>query len=194
MAFEDGLQLVSDELKAREYRGLVKVGVLPKWGRDGQPGEPEVCGYQAGWNPLQVHTFLAEAGDGETPNFTQILAGEEPQFLHRFTVALPVSIPPYPYRAKTGTPSADLSISKGAIRCGRFYWHDMMVEDGVMKTAGLDGLVGVARASAHSLKLARDMATQYARLLALQELQVRFDVGHAVDGALAMLEAREMRV
>jgi len=181
---------VSDELKALDYRGLVKVGVVPRWGRDGEPQEPEVVGYQAGWNFLQAHAFFAEAGDGETPPFSAVLAGATPEFLHRFTVALPVSIPPYPYRGEAGASSADLSISKGAVKCGKFYWHDMMVEDGNIKTAGLDGLVGVVRSSGQSLKLARDMAVSYASLLKLHELQFRVDGGCGVDAALAIREAK----
>ena len=64
----------------------------------------------------------------------------------------------------------------------------MMVEDGVAKTAGLDGLVGVVRASADSLTLARAQALNRARLFQLPELQVRVDVGHSVDQWLAEIE------
>ncbi len=63
-----------------------------------------------------------------------------------------------------------------------------LVEDGVVKTAALDGLVGVVRASANNLTLARGQALSYARLFTIPELQVRVDVGGSVDRWLATLE------
>lgn len=189
--FEVALQRVKDELKAREYRGLVKVGlqINPQ-----EPGEPVMVGYQAGWNFLQVHALLSEAGDEGTPSLTKILQGEEPQFLRRFTMALPMSIPPYPYRAAVGKPADSLPIPTAAVKSGRFYWHDMLVEGGVVMTAGLDGLVAVLRASADNFALVNNKLLAYGRLLALPQLQVRMDVGSQVEFFLGLLEERGMAV
>jgi len=191
--FEDALDRIKDELKAQGYRGLVKVGVLlkpPPEGDESEGPEAVVLGYQAGWNHLQTHALLAEAGDGGTPTITEALTGEaEPQLWHRFTVVVPVSIPPYPYRAASSERSANLPIPEPAVQCGKVFWHDMCVEDGVVKTAGLDGLVGVVRASADNLSLALAQVRGWAGLFRLPELQVRVDVGASVDHWLGQLES-----
>jgi len=191
-AFEVALERTKDELKAKGYRGLVKVGL--RLAPEGQPGEYEtsLVGFEAGWNFLQHHALLAEAGDYDTPNITSILNGAEPAFYHRFTVVIPVSIAPYPYHSDSKTDR--LPIPEGAIKCGHVFWHDMLVEDGVVRTAALDGLVGVVRASADSLMLARGRALAFAKLIALPELQVRVDVGEQVEGTLAFLEGRGLPV
>lgn len=189
--FEVALQRVKDELKARSYRGLVKVGIQidPE---DQQ--EPILVGYQAGWNFLQAHALLAEAGDAGTPSFSQILQGEEPQFCHRFTVVLPMSVPPYPHRAAVGQSADSLPIPPAAVKSGKFYWHDMAVVDGVVQTAGLDGLVAVVRASANSFRLVNNRLLAYGKLLDLPQLQVRLDVGNQVEFLLATLEERGLEV
>ena len=187
-AFEVALGRVKDELKARGYRGLVKVGITLRTDPEAGSLEPELIGYQAGWNFLQTHAVLAEAGDFGTPRLTEILQGATPTFHHRYTVAIPVSIPPYPNRAATAEAADRRLIPIEAVKCGHIYWHDMLIEDGVMQTAGLDGLVGVVRASANSLMLARTQALGFARLINLPQLQVRLDVSSEVDRVLAMLE------
>jgi hypothetical protein len=190
-AFEVALSGVKDELKAHSYRGLVKVGIQldPE-----EPGEPILVGYQAGWNFLQAHALLAEAGDAGTPSFSDILAGAEPQFAHRYTVALPMTIPPYPNRSAANKHADTLEIPAVAWKSGKFYWHDMAVVDGMVRTAGLDGLVAVVKASANSFRLTSNRLLSYGKLLDLPELQARLDVGSQVEFMLAMLEERGLEV
>ena len=186
--FEVALSRVRDELKARSYRGLVKVGLSIN--PEDPDGDPILVGYQAGWNFLQTHAFLAEAGDHGTPTLTQILQGAPPSLHHRYTVAIPVSIPPYPSEGKADS----VPIPPGAVKCGHVYWHDMLFEDGIMQTAGLDGMVGVVRASANNLLLAKSKALSFARLIALPQIQVRVDVGNSVDWWLGWLEEKGVAI
>ena len=180
---------LGDPLKSEGFRGLVRAGISldPKEPID---NEPELLGYQAGWNFLQMHAF---SGLLDAPNLTQLLEGFQPDLYLRFTVALPVTIAPWPLRGLRSEVSCNLNakqvpIGLDAVRTGQVFLHDMMVRDGQIQTAGLDGLVAVVRWSGQGFGLARHRALETARKLQLPEAQYRLDVGAQVPTVLMMLE------
>jgi hypothetical protein len=74
----------------------------------------------------------------------------------------------------------------------RVFWHDVQVqpEDQSISTAGLDGLVGIARGAGDTNELALVRALEIGLRLRLPEKQFRSDVGRQVQSALAELEGR----
>lgn len=190
--FAAGLDLVRDELKSEGFRGLVRVGAQLL----GRGGAPSLVGFQAGWNFLQTHAFAAQLYE---PNLTEVVEGAAPRLPHRYTIALPVSIPPWPLRGLYGEKQcnvrpAEAPIGPEAVKSGEVFFHDFRVRDGRAFTAGTDGLVGVVRASADTLWLARQKVLRLAQSLALEEMQYRTDVAQGVEMALGLLESQGLGV
>lgn len=176
-ALEETLHPLADHFKAGGYRGLVRVR------KDHRNGETV---WRAGWGSLQAHAFVAELGDAGA-GFGAVIEGAEPVFPHRFTVVLAVSIPPWPLRCdvKPETPP----IPPEVVKTGAVFLHDMRVEEDGPRGAGTDGLIGVARWSAHSLKLAQQRVREIAAAMELPQAQWRPDVGGKVETVLAGIEA-----
>jgi len=188
-AWMRALGTLGDPLKSEGFRGLVRAGISldPEAPLE---SEPQLLGYQAGWNFLQMHAF---SGLLDSPNLTQLLEGFQPDLYHRFTVALPVTIAPWPLRGLRSEVSCNLNakqvpIGLEAVKTGQVFLHDMMVRDGQIQTAGLDGLVAVVRWSGQGFGFVRHKALETAGMLQLPEAQYRLDVGAGVGQVLMMLE------
>jgi hypothetical protein len=183
------LETVGAELKARDFRGLVKVG-LQLSPEDPWTADSTIVGFQAGWPFLHTHAFVADQED-----FGSLFTGAPAALPSRFTVALPLSVPPWPLggvRAdrQCNIPVAKVPIPRALIDSGQVFFTDMEVKDGAAWTAGADGLVGVARGSAQGFELARLKAMRLAQVAVneLPDAQVRLDVGARVPAILAGLE------
>ena len=172
----DGLH---DPFKASGWKGLVLVGL------DYLEAAKELVptGFQAGWPPLVTDAWLALVG-----NFGGVLRGEPPQVAPTtYTVALPVTQPPWPVERAPGPAPVSLAglTSDVAKRC---FFHDIQLRGGEVWTAGLDGMVAVAVGESRVSERARSMALAVAGALPLPQKQFRPDVGGSVPTALAGLE------
>ena len=177
-------------LSSGGFRGLVQFDLNFQT----STGEPEVSGVVAGWPFLHTHAFLSELED-----FASLLeAGSSlpdgPQGLlpKKFVTVVPISRPPWPTRKARFR--FDLVPIEGLTpeQMGRVFWHDvqMNAEPGLLTTAGLDGLIGVARGAADTNELALVRALEVALRVQLPEKQFRSDAGRQVQPALAELEGR----
>jgi hypothetical protein len=180
-----------DELKAGGFRGLVQ------WNLNFQTesGEPEADRMEAGWPFLHTHAFVSEMED-----FSGLLAdptapgtvGPRTLLPRKFVTVYPISRPPWPTRKARFR--FDLVPIQGLTppQMGRVFWHDVQVqpEDQSISTAGLDGLVGIARGAGDTNELALVRALEIGLRLRLPEKQFRSDVGRQVQSALAELEGR----
>lgn len=173
----DAVQAVLEQLGGSNYKGLFAVefeqvtGVL-------KPRQVNV-----GWLPLQLHAFLAEV------QLAPLLLGEPTSPLPRFAVALPLTLPPWPIadaHYQVDAPVQGLTEPQ----MGRVWWHDVQfsLEEKALRTAGLDGLLGVCIGAAHNLELARGRVLEVAQRLDVPELQYRPDVGAVVPTVLAGIE------
>jgi hypothetical protein len=175
-----------DELKSASYRGLVSVGLT----FDDVGKEFRAVSFQAGWHFLHTHLFVYSLAPGE---FSLLLMGQPIAGLEKqFTVGVPVSIPPWPLHmqepdANVKPATTPIVTASSEVR-QHVMFHDMQVVDGKQRTAGLDGLVGVALGNANSLALARTGALGAAALIGVPQRQFRPDVGGLVDQTLGGLE------
>ncbi len=180
--FDDHIARVCDELKTHNFKGLVQIGIRPV---QAEGGGWQLIGFRAGWHFLHTHAFVADQ-----PNLGDILEGTEPIFPKRFTVVLPVTIPPWPltcdYRAKK---VENIGKNLTEAQFSNTYFHDIQVEGTQVNTAGLDGLVAVAQGSGENLQFARHQALSIAHTLDLPEKQFRPDAAAMVDVELAQLES-----
>ena len=177
----EALAGLADELKSRSFKGLVQASMA----------EGRVSTWRAGWNFLQTHAFFGDLGGGLGQLFGMGGSGE---LEHRFTVVVPVSVPPWPM----GGLQAEISMNRsskphsipneGVVDTGQVFFHDMRVRDHEAQIAGTDGLVGVVQGSANTLSLARKRALQVAANFRLPEMQFRVDAGSQVEGVLVRLE------
>lgn len=168
---------VSDQLKTSGYKGLFSVEFERVTGR------LKVKTVHAGWLPLQLHAFLAEVP------LAPLLLGEETKPLPRFAVALPLSVPPWPVADAHYKIDQELQ-GLTPVQMGRVWWHDVQFsqEEKSLRTAGLDGLLGICVSGAHNLELARGRVLEVAQRLQVPELQYRPDVGALVPTVLAGIE------
>jgi hypothetical protein len=182
--------LKMDELRPAGFRGLVQFNLNFRT----DTGEPQVDGMVAGWPFLHSHAFVSEIED-----FAALLSGakadiETPQEIlpKKFVTVLPISRPPWPTRKARFR--FDLAPVEGLTQeqMARVFWHDVQVDPEAVKltTAGLDGLVGVARGAGDTSEIARVLALEVALRIGLKEKQFRSDVGRHVQSALAELEGR----
>jgi hypothetical protein len=172
-----------ERLKAMDFRGLVGAGLR----QSADDGGVRLEGLDAGWPWLQRHAWLSEL-----TNFGGVLLGELPIMEEgsRFTTVLPVTVPPWPvWDAPTreepvkveGLTPADMQ---------QVFWHDVVVDEEhrSLRSAGLDGLLGVVRGAAFTPELARARALERAGRLRVPGKQYRPDVGMRVGEVLASLE------
>jgi hypothetical protein len=177
---EDLCRPILERLKAQDFKGLVNADLE----QSPETGEISLGGAQAGWPFLHTHAFLSEL-----EGFGEVLSGGVPRLPRRFTVAIPVSIPPWPnLDARGRAPRPIEGLTEPNV--GQFFWHDVVLkqEDRSIRTAGLDGLVGVARGSANTHYLAKALAVGRAQQLRVEEKQFRLDVSDTVPQVLASLE------
>jgi hypothetical protein len=181
--FELVLESQLDRLKSAGFRGLCQVGfeVEPAEGE----GEAKVVakGLRAGWPFLQAHAFLSDC-----PSVGDILSGIEPPMPSRYVVVLPVSVPPWPMRVQAGQAPARVEVDLPREMHRHVFFHDIEIGPDAVRTAGLDGLVGVVRGSAQNLHLARSRALAVAIQMGVPEKQYRSDAGQVSEWALARLE------
>ena len=173
--------------EAKKHRGLVQIGLA-------HTGEGWVAtGGALGWHGLHPHAFLTALG--EDGQLGKVLAGDGPTFPHRFAVVVPVSVPPWPVDGNVRPTEAQVQgLDETAM--GKMFWHDVAVDEGdrVLKVAGVDGLVGLARGVGESLVLARGRALGLAATMQVPEKQFRGDVGGGVEEDLARMEAAGIHI
>ena len=173
-------QPILERLKAQDFKGLVNADLE----QDPETGNVRLAGVEAGWPFLHTHCFISEL-----EGFGELLSGGVPRLPKRFTVAIPVSIPPWPTQDARGRdPRPVEGLTEPNL--GQFFWHDVVLEQDTrsIRTAGLDGLVGIARGAADTHYLARVLAVERARQLRVEEKQFRMDVSETVPQVLASLE------
>jgi hypothetical protein len=170
---------LTSALQAQAYSGLLVVGL------DYREASRELVpiGFLAGWPFLFTHLFISGL-----QNLGNVLAGESPQTQGTaFEVALPVSQPPWPIPGAPGPEPVQLTgLSNEVAR--QCFFHDLALKGSEVWTAGLDGLVAVARGSGASLASAQSKALAVAHALPLQQKQFRVDVGCRVPSVLVGLE------
>ncbi len=182
--------LMMDKLRPAGFRGLVQFNLNFRTGS----GDPEVDGMTAGWPFLHTSAFVSEIEDFAGLLSTAKADIETPQELlpKKFVTVLPMSRPPWPTR------KARFRFEKVPVEgltkehMARVFWHDVPVdaEAGKLTTAGLDGLIGVARGAGDTSELARVLALEVALRISLPEKQFRSDAGSRVQALLAELEGR----
>lgn len=176
------LEVFTDGLKGLAFKGLVAVGL------DYFEAAKELVptGFIAGWPALITHAWLtSQNGLGE------LLTGVPPKLDSKpFTVALPVTQPPYPVRGAPGPEPVSLAglVREHAQHC---YFHDIAVRGSEPWTAGLNGLIAVVAASGSSLYSAQQKVLTVAGVLPLPEKQLRPDVGMGANMMIAELERLE---
>lgn len=172
-------------LKRAGFRGLFHLEVR----ENPTGGEMELAALVAGWPWLHTQAFTAELD-----SLRAVLEGHEPVLHRRFTVVLPLTVPPWPSEKTAREPQAGVPIEGLTVQQqGGCFWFDMKVNaaERRLETAGLDGLLAVATGAADSTPaLARARALELAGRLQVPGKQYRPDTGAAVDGVLAALEDR----
>jgi hypothetical protein len=188
-SLSDALEARTDELKAAAFRGLVSVDL--QLGQE-EPLFQPTGQWQAGWPMMHTHAFVSDQG-----SLGAILSGMVPEFPKRFTQVVAVSVPPWPLRCNVSAPSIPIrqrpyeGNPEGRLTpslMNSLFFHDMKLlpkPSGEVMTAGLDGLVAVARGSGNHLGTAREQALRAAGALALPEMQLRGDAGGNAEQFLA---------
>jgi hypothetical protein len=179
------LAAVEDEVKASGARGLVKVSVTLDLGAPGK--EPNVLGWSLGWGALHPHVLLAQLA-GAPADLAAVLGGAQVELPHRYAVAGPVSLPPWPILCNINAPRVKLSPEAAGLRNVMF--HDVARGGDGIYTAGTDGLVGVVWGVGPHFVSAR--ATAFGAAFALRqslgaETQFRSDNGDGVQQMLGIL-------
>jgi hypothetical protein len=169
-----------DQLKAGSFKGLVNLGL----GRDPQSGGLRLIQLRAGWPLLHLEAWLSS-----TERVGRVLTGEAlPRPTAKYTVVLPVSIPPWP------SPQGSAAVVKidglTTPLQGWAFYYDMAPNEQRQElwTAGLDGLVAIVRGEGRSFETARFHAVGMAQQIILPEKQYRPDAGLKVPVVLAQLE------
>jgi len=164
------------------FRGLVNVGLIE------DRGKLVLQGWELGWPDLHTQTFMGaiEGSWGEL-----LVNGVMPSFSKKFTVALPLSVPPWPGSpniAAQGRSLKGVEIDLNHKLHKHVYWHDVSVdvEEKTLYTAGLDGLVGVVHVSSDSFENALQKCLGISNLVGLPDKQYRSDIG----GGVRMLESQ----
>jgi hypothetical protein len=176
-------QLVNLEVLSgglRNHQGLFNVQF-----RTEDTGELHMDRLELGWSWLQTPALLSNVAD-----LSSLLAGASHLHLdHRYSVALPLSVPPFPVvegKSAAGLPIQGLT----EVQLSSTLWHDVTIdqEGRALRTAGLDGLLGISTGAANSLVLARGQALAVPQTLEVPELQYRPDLCQSVALAEAALE------
>jgi phosphoribosylamine-glycine ligase len=164
-----------DALKSLGFKGLVKVPFAVS--KDGSLQRGDL---QMGWPMMHSHVFCADQ-----PSLSNVLEGYAPVFPKRYVVGISVTIPPWPSGRTTNDPQL-IEVQKEAI--SHIMFHDMVVQEDHLETAGLDGFVAVARGSGDTLQMATHRAGAVASSIGVNERQYRLDAGRAAEAALVGLD------
>ena len=164
---------VQDWLRGSDFKGLINVDVIEVDGR------LSLGGWDLGWPKLHTQVFMS-AIKGSFSRF--LLGNSSIEFSHRYTVALPVSIPPWPNNPESkmrGVSPLNLPIKLNSKLHKHVFFHDVQVdvENKQLSTAETDGLIGVVHASANNAVGAIAKTVQIAGLLEVDNSQYRTDVG-----------------
>ena len=172
---------LADDLKSRGFRGLCQWGLSVL-----DEGLVRDNTQLLGWPSLHTHAFISEMED-----FGAILGGGEVRLPKAFVVVVRLTRPPWPYPVMH-SPGQHPIGGLNDQQSGQVFWHDITVDQKTrtISTAGLDGMVGIARGSAASFELARAKALAIAQAVQFPEKQYRPDVGGNVWQAIAILEER----
>jgi hypothetical protein len=180
-----------EELKSSGFRGLVQWNLNFRT----DSGEPEADRMEAGWPFLHTHAFVSELEDFSSllsDPATAAIIGHRTLLPRKFVTVYPISRPPWPTRKARFR--FDLAPVEGLTpqQMARVFWHDVQVDpiEQRISTAGLDGLVGIARGAGDTSELALVHALEVGLRLRLPEKQFRSDAGRRVQSALAELEGR----
>lgn len=170
---------LAEALEKQAYRGLLVVGL--NWREATRELVP--TGFLAGWPFLFTHLFVSGL-----QNLGNLLAGEAPSCsATAFEVALPVTQPPWPIPGAPGPQPVQLGgLSNELAR--QCFFHDLALKGSEVWTAGLDGLVAVARGSGASLGSAQGRVLGVAQALPVPQKQFRVDAGARVPSVLVGLE------
>ena len=158
----DGLK---DHLKSLEFKGLVRVGV--KINHDGTVSH---VNHSTGWDVLHLHLLLSGV-----ENVGELFVGEV-KVTHRYSFALPVSIPPWPYLVNMAAKEVEVKGLSVEMRKS-VGWHDVRKVGKTIMTAGLDGLVGVVRRSSDHPTRCIGECLEVAGSMDVEEKQFRSDGG-----------------
>lgn len=173
----------------KPFKGLVNAGLIE------DKGELLLDSWEMGWPDLHTQAFMG-AVEGSWGQFLGNNNLKEPNesaifFDKKFTVALNVSVPPWP--GSSNTLSQGRAVKQKLIDLNPklheyVYWHDVAVDKEVklLYTAGLDGLLGVVHAKANCLENASQKALGVASLIGTEEKQFRSDI----CGGVRLLEAQ----
>ena len=160
--------------------GLVRVGLQAD-----EEGKLYTVGSASGWHFGFYHAYVAATG-----RITSALEGTASADSGIFSVAAPVSIPPWPQLCNV-TPAQLVLESLPQQVLAATMWHDVRIlGEGKLETAGTDGLVGVVTAAGRHWELCRAaLADASGALLArLPGGQFRVDFGQHVPQVLRTLE------
>lgn len=174
------LDTAKDLLKTASFKGMVSMGVA----YDTVAGQWQPQALRVGWPFLHTHLLFSEL-----PSLTLLFAGS-PDTLgleKRFVTALVVSQPPWPHLGNLTPARVPLEGLSSEDR-GSLFFHDVLKDGEGLSTAGLDGLVAVARGAGNSPEAARLGALGVASRVVLPERQFRPDIGGQVGAALVGLE------
>ena len=170
------LYATSTHMLDESFVGLVNVGMVE------DKGTLVLEGYEVGWPSLHTQVFMSavEGSWGEL-----LTTGLLPVFADKFTVGLPVTVPPWPgsgNASSQGRGIRDIEIDLNHKLHKHVYWHDVKVnvEEKKLLTAGLDGLIGVVHASSDCFENALQKALGISSLLGVPEKQFRGDIGGGV--------------
>ena len=171
----------ADELKSRGFRGLVQ------WGLNASDDHLVLSGDRMlGWTALHMHCFVADQdalGD--------VLSGKGMASIpNPFTLSAALTQPPWPSPTQHRGKRSQIE-GLTSEQMGQVFWHDVKAnpEERTLETLGLDGFVGVVRASASSMELAKARVMDVSHSAQFPEKQFRPDAGSQVRDILAWLEA-----
>lgn len=171
-----------------EHHPLGRFRGLAQWPIDvtRADGRPRLGAPALGWPFLHTHAFIHGL-----PNLSDVLLEAAPPTIpKRFTTVIPVSVPPWPCASSKIRESVAINgLDTPELRAS-FFWHDIALtaERKALTTAGLDGLVGVARGSANNATLATAQALDLCQRVSFPAKQFRPDAGGQVYENLAALE------
>lgn len=167
-AWEAALQRIEDPLKSASFLGLAQAVVRLTPG-----GGWEHSGFEAGWPLFHAHAALADP-EASVP---ALLRGE-PEAPPPFAALLPVSVPPWPHRAHAKEAPRPIDLPHDLTRW--VFFHDLAIVGRSLRTAGLGGLIGVARGVGRTPAGALLGAHNVAQRIGVAEKQYRTDGGQQI--------------
>ena len=172
------------EMQDEGFQGLAWTGIryndlLKHW---------ESVGTMAAWIFPGIHALVANL----STSLSYLLCGgaesDSPPILSKpFTMALPVSVPPYPTSCNVNAPKVEIyNLSRELMKS--VFFHDISLEDKKIWVQGTDGLVGVVTGSGNSYDMAQSRVLSVAASLQLPQKQYRTDIGAGLGSVLVGLE------